>query len=180
MEWNEKDKIGKTMNDRDLLKLISWARYLYWCELAYRRWDAYMSEHGSNPDIPEWLAINAHWYASLYVVVEGWEACDFKDQIIDRLLLHPAGYKDLLRKFRNSVFHYQPSLTEARMGAFVSSDLMWAFTLHDEFRRFFRGWVDCNAIGDEASQIRDSITAMVGWIPSRHAEEQINQLEERL
>ena len=160
-------------------KMLSWARYLYWCELMRRRWDTYMSEKGSDPDKAEWLGLTAHWYASLFVVVEGWEDNRFTDEVIEKLLAHAAGYKDLLRRFRNAVFHYQPSLIEPRMIDFLRSDDMWPFILHDEFCRFFRDWVDTFPGSGEPKRIYlEQITEIVGWIPNRPAEQEIQELEQ--
>ncbi len=138
-----------------------------------------MSEKGSNPDKAEWLGFTAHWYASLFVVVEGWEDNRFSDEVIEKLLAHSAGYKDLLRRFRNAVFHYQPSLIEPRMIDFLRSDDMWSFTLHNEFCRFFRDWVDTFPVSGEPKRIYlEQITEIVGWIPSRPAEQEILELEQ--
>lgn len=137
-----------------------------------------MAEKGIAPDIAEWLGLQAYWCASLFVVVEGWEANRFSDSVIDQLLTHPADYKALLRRFRNAVFHYQPALIEPRMGNFLRSDNMWSFTLHDEFCRFFRDWVETfPGGGEEKRQYLKNIAGIVGWIPDRPAEREIAELE---
>jgi len=160
-------------------KLLAWARYLFWCEMMRRQVDAYMAEKGSKPDIAEWLGIEAYWCASLFVVVEGWEANGFSDSVIEQLLAHPAGYKALLRKFRNAVFHYQPALIEPRMLDFLRADNMWSFTLHDEFCRFFRDWVDTfPGSGELKTQYLKDIAGIVGWIPDRPGEQEISDLEQ--
>lgn len=44
------------------------------------------------------------WYSSLFVVIEGWRELYIDDNIINELL--KSENVDLLRKYRNSVFHY--------------------------------------------------------------------------
>src|ERR1700692_4750167 len=107
-----------------------------------------MSQHGDDEgedNIPDWLGFTSYWYASLYVVVEGWENNQFSDAVITKLLTHSAGYKDSLRRYRNAVFHFQPSLRESRMLDLLAREkehFLWTYTLHDEFCRFFRDWVE--------------------------------------
>jgi hypothetical protein len=43
------------------------------------------------------------WFATLYIVVEGWPALRAKDETLTRLLRSP--YKELLKDFRDAVFH---------------------------------------------------------------------------
>lgn len=47
----------------------------------------------------------SYWYAGLYVVIEGWQDLGLTDPSVDALLDSPN--VSLLRRFRNSVFHYQ-------------------------------------------------------------------------
>jgi len=162
-------------------RLLAWARYLYWCDLMRQKWDTYMSQHGGDgEDFAEWLGLTSYWYSSLFVVVEGWESNQFKDGVIDRLLNHPAGYRDLLRRYRNTVFHYQPSLNESRMLNFMArkeEHLFWTFTLHSEFCRFFRDWVDTfPGTAEQKAEFVNDIRSVVGFIPSKPAEERINEL----
>ncbi len=77
------------------------------------------------------------WYGLLYVVVEGMEELKIKDTRISRLL--KSSNKDLLRRFRNGVFHYQQNYHDARFEDFLqrkSSD-KWIRKLHFEIGRYF-------------------------------------------
>ncbi len=45
------------------------------------------------------------WYATVYVVIEGWRSANLTDAELDVLLAD--GHVDKLRRFRNQVFHFQ-------------------------------------------------------------------------
>src|SRR4051794_24087431 len=47
----------------------------------------------------------SYWCSALYVVIEGYEDLSMHDDQIDKMLLDSR--KDLLRRFRNGLFHYQ-------------------------------------------------------------------------
>lgn len=80
------------------------------------------------------------WYGSLCVVVEGWGKLKLCDPTIEILLASP--YVTLLRKYRNGVFHYQPTYYDERFFGFMRKEDTpeWVHTLHLEFGRYFLGW----------------------------------------
>ena len=103
-------------DDASLDRLFAWARYLYWCDLHRQRLDAYDdSTETGTPGRARWLfiALLAQWYASLWVVIEGWLETKLSDPIIDDLISSCPRFCDLLRRFRNGVYHYQPSLLDS-------------------------------------------------------------------
>jgi hypothetical protein len=60
---------------------------------------------------PEAMKMNlylSYWYGDLYVVIEGWTALGLSDIKIDALLKSPN--VELLRRYRNGVFHFQKCL----------------------------------------------------------------------
>jgi hypothetical protein len=76
-------------------KLFAWARYLYWADIMFHRYieagQVFTLE--SRDDVPtdwaEWwryFALMSQWYASEYVVVEGWADLKMVDPVIDRIL----------------------------------------------------------------------------------------------
>ena len=79
----------------------------------------------------------SYWYSSLYVVVEGYRALDVHDKLIDGLLSSPNA--DLLRRYRNGAFHFQPSYYSDRLEGFIGeqSSASWVRDLNREFGRFF-------------------------------------------
>ncbi len=59
----------------------------------------------------------SQWYASVYVVIEGWRECRPGD---DRLaVLLKADYMDKLRVFRNQMFHFQRSYDNRKLLHFL-------------------------------------------------------------
>lgn len=55
---------------------------------------------------PELMTRMRLWYATLYVVVEGWEVLGLQDERVETLLQDRARV-ELLKRFRNAAFHYQ-------------------------------------------------------------------------
>lgn len=79
----------------------------------------------------------SYWYASLYVVIEGWKRLGFQDAEIDRLLT--SANVDHLRRYRNGVCHFQPKYLDERFLALVSATdgVQWVTNLNLAFGRFF-------------------------------------------
>lgn len=59
------------------------------------------------------------WYASLYVVIEGWVTLEISDARLDELLADPL--VDDLRVFRNQMFHYQRAYDNPRLLRFLGA-----------------------------------------------------------
>jgi len=95
-------------------RVLAWARYLHWADLHRRHFYTWMeSPHDVANDEDGWnfVASVSAWYASLWVVVEGWKELELDDSSIDKLLNAAPEYVDLLRRYRNGVFHYQSKLS---------------------------------------------------------------------
>jgi hypothetical protein len=168
----------------DLDEVFAWGKYLHWEDMMFRNFLRYMDEKGnaSTDNHQSILGVNCYWAASLYVVVEGWETAHFHDSIIDALL-GISNYKDALRRLRNGTFHYQPSLIPQKVIAFFQSYEMslWAVTLHEEFCRCFRDWVE--AVSGQTSlrdEIKEEISKLIGWIPLRPAEGRLKEFKEKV
>jgi len=73
------------------------------------------------------------WYATVYVVIEGWRSTKLADPELDALLA--AGYVDKLRRFRNQVFHYQREYDNPRLLEFLGSDDADAYAATDWIKR---------------------------------------------
>lgn len=83
----------------------------------------------------------AYWYSALYVVVEGWEELGLSHPDINQHLDNP--HKDVLRRFRNGVFHFQRNWQDDRFLVFiddVEGAHRWAVRLASLFESFFRTW----------------------------------------
>jgi hypothetical protein len=169
------------MVDIAIDEFLSWARYLFWAELRRRDWDRFIADNEAESATPEWLALTCYWAASLYVVVEGWESLRLSDPIIQALMKRPNS-KDMLRRLRNGTFHYQPSTISPKLTDLFGSDPdapLWLITVHDEFCRFFREWID-RFQGTDAQKVEycENIKAIAGWIPPSPQEPKIQHLQQ--
>ena len=80
----------------------------------------------------------SYWYATLYVVVEGWRVLGLTDKAVDALLASPN--TEILRRYRNGVFHYQGEYDDARFIDLFrgGADMVgWVHDLNREFGRVF-------------------------------------------
>jgi hypothetical protein len=60
------------------------------------------------------------WYATTYVVIEGWQEANLADAELDELLAD--GHTDKLRRFRNQVLHFQREYDNPRLIEFLGED----------------------------------------------------------
>jgi len=120
---------------------ISLGRYCLWADKMQHDFlrhitqriepdDFHFEEHGH--------IYMSYWYGTLYVVVEGWHELKLTDPLIDALLSSP--YVDLLRRYRNAVFHFQRKFYDERFWDLMLAgreSVEWVSQLHREFRRYF-------------------------------------------
>ena len=59
------------------------------------------------------------WYATVYVVIEGWRDAGISDSEVDELLSDDR--VDELRRFRNQIFHYQQEYDNPRLLEFLKT-----------------------------------------------------------
>ncbi len=86
------------------------------------------------------------WYGCLYVVLEGWEKLKLQDDQIDELRGSTDGKPlvELLRRYRNGVFHFQSDYRDDRFIGFWkegAESASWVRSLHREFGRWFLDWM---------------------------------------
>ncbi len=162
---------------------LSWARYLYWAELCYRRVGEHVeSLRGELPSPRDSLffALVSQWYASLYVVFEGWKELALGDRSIDALIRSHPELVSLLRRYRNAVLHYQREFIDPRFKEFARADAsaMWAQVLHGEFVRFFSDWLARLPVApDQKQHLLEDIRAVIGWLPEDTATNHLRNLE---
>jgi hypothetical protein len=100
--------------------------------------------HGSCSDTGfeiEWFLYMSYWYGGLFVVIEGWRELQLTDPVIDSLL--KSKNVDLLRRYRNGVFHFQKNYFDERFIGFMRDGencVDWVRQLNREFGRFFLSW----------------------------------------
>jgi hypothetical protein len=128
------------------------------------------------------FALMSAWFASLRVVVEGWNQVPLSDPSVDELLAANPHYVELLNRYRNSVFHYQPSfgeLHERQKGLLGEGEtaVQWLFLLQEEFSRVYweripRATADlasderyAKCAAELTSEMRHCMLSLVGWIP---------------
>ena len=170
-------------------RFICWARYLHFADLHRRRYIAWGESKGQSDDWEaswELIALQSAFYASMWVVVEGWREVPLSDPSVDELLAANPQYLELLQRYRNSVFHYQSSFGEIhkrQMGLLADGKTAgpWLHLLHDEFCRVYWETVPraelspgpsarndryAHRAAELASEIRHCMLSLVGWIPS--------------
>lgn len=172
------------MNSAEFDALLAWARYLYWCDLHRRRFEAWLEEEhdiAMNADGWHFIALLSQWYASLWVVIEGWQDVGFDDATIDRLLNDSGDRCEKLRRYRNGTYHYQPRLIEKRVVDFLAESedtVPWVHALHHEFLRFFDEQLSTLPGAENQKVLRDAVLDMVGWLPDDTPGARMRGLEE--
>jgi hypothetical protein len=180
-------------------RFVCWARYLHWADLQRRHYLAWTETQGKRDDMEsawELTWLEAAWYASLYVVVEGWGEVPLSDPAVDDLLAANPRYTENLKRYRNSVFHYQSTHDKIhkRQAGFRAEGLVsvaWAHLLHDEFCRVY--WQKLPRVAhypdspqqneryaqraaELVGEIRGCMQALVGWIPTQIVAAQTEKL----
>src|SRR5207249_3264952 len=88
----------------------------------------------------------SYWYGSLYVIVEGWQDLKLTDPDVDELLASP--YVDVLKRYRNGVFHYQRAMWDRRFLDFIregEASATWARQLHVGLGTWLQSYVETMA-----------------------------------
>jgi hypothetical protein len=164
-------KMIHTFGQDDAQRVYAWARYVFWAEIECQQYNAYERAE-DEPTFGRATVLMLQFYAALWVAIEGWRECPLSDETVDELLTDAAFEENvqLLRRFRNGVYHYQPDLINERLLAFLHEGehaITWAFLLHDEFKRVV--WEVAHPPGvspDVQGKLADAIRDIVGWLPS--------------
>jgi hypothetical protein len=121
-----------------VLQLLALHKYFlnadFLCDVFMRRIkrDQSPSEIDSATSLDDTIAMSL-WYATVYVVIEGWRSTKLADTELDVLLAD--GHVDKLRRFRNQVFHYQREYDNPRLLEFMGSDDSDAHAATDWIKR---------------------------------------------
>jgi len=184
-------------------RFVCWARYLHSADLHRCRYLAWgESKFQSDEMEADWElnALQSAFYASLWVVVEGWPLVPLSDRSVDELLAANPRYLDLLKRYRNSVFHYQPSHVEIhkrQIGLYAEGESasQWVGLLHAEFCRVYWERVPrapappssalCNdryaqRAAELVAEIRQCVLDLVGWIPSDILPAQAGEVKQKI
>lgn len=160
------------MIKKEIENLVSWSRYLYWSDILRKRFDEFMEKPHDIEGHGKWYfyAIMSQWYASVWVVIEGWKKLKLKDAIIDNILEEYSDYCTLLRQYRNCIFHYQENITDKRFIALFEKgeeQAFWIEVLCQEFQRFLWEYPEHLMVTqDQVKEFRESIRECIGWMPT--------------
>ena len=84
------------------------------------------------------LMFMSYWYAGLHVVIEGWTRLGLRDAEVEALLASPN--VDLLRRYRNGVFHFQSVYYDERFVGLIRDGenvAEWVRNLNSAIGRVF-------------------------------------------
>jgi hypothetical protein len=128
----------------DMNALVALHRYYIWTNRLREWFDRSLAVCGwpKASDFPTWFADDpglfmSHWYASLYVVVEGYQELGLHDTKVDSLLA--SSNVHLLKRYRNGVDHFQKTYFDLRFVDFMGTadTPQWTRDLNRELGRFF-------------------------------------------
>ena len=96
------------METEKKIQLFVLHRYFIWSDRMRVHFDNALRnkeklDHGSF-QIETFLYMS-YWYGGLYVLIEGWKELKLSDQKVNSLIESPN--VDLLRRYRNGIFHFQ-------------------------------------------------------------------------
>ena len=121
-------------------------RYFIWADRMKNAFDDVLQQNIREVVPParfdlEYNLYMSYWFGALYVVIEGWQQLGLKDKRIGALL--NSKNVQLLRRYRNGVFHFQKDYFDERFLGFLRDGINrieWIRKLHQEFDRFFDDW----------------------------------------
>ena len=126
---------------------ITLHRYFIWADRMKVHFDGVLKKYGSEAvssdptkkkEGIEIFLYMSLWYATFYVLIEGWQELKLSDEKINSLLR--SKNVDLLRRYRNGVFHFQKEYYDDRFMKLMKEgeDIAnWSRDLRDEFSRWF-------------------------------------------
>lgn len=126
--------------------IVSLHRYFIWSEQMNALFKLLVPQalHATsflNEDFIASVMYMSYAYATLYVVIEGWNELKLTDPAVDDLLKSPN--VDLLRRFRNGAYHFQPEYFDERMTDFTAGGaqaIAWISSLQRAFKQYFDTW----------------------------------------
>ncbi|MEP3348810.1 MAG: hypothetical protein ABJN96_02525 [Marinomonas sp.] len=151
------------MNCDELKKVASWGQYVYWAQLNGDQWIC-SEEHIPSKSV----ALSFQFFASMYVVIEGWQQLKLQDVEIDRILQKNQDGVLLLKRARNAVYHFQKEMYGEKMTSFAyefGKD-SWVVDLYYEFVRFLGEYPKkiC-PFGEQQEHFVFQFYEILGWEP---------------
>ena len=129
------------METEKKIQLFALHRYFIWSDRMRVHFDNALRnkeklDHGSF-QIETFLYMS-YWYGGLYVLIEGWKELKLSDQKVNSLIESPN--VDLLRRYRNGIFHFQKDYYDKRFMDFMSEGencAVWVRQLRKAFGDYF-------------------------------------------
>jgi hypothetical protein len=128
-------------NEFSIPPVVALHRYFIWANKMRTDFDILLNIDKPGIKIEQDLYMS-YWYGGLYVVIEGWDKLDLNDTVIDGLLAKKE-YVELLRRYRNGVFHFQKTYFDRRFVNILEQGkdfVTWVRKLNGEFGRYFLQW----------------------------------------
>lgn len=147
------------MKNKDIKSIYTLHRYFIWCNRMRSHFDNLLLKNSierSERFSVESMLYMSYWYAGLYVVVEGWRESNLKDEKIDNLLT--SKNIDLLRRYRNGVFHFQTEYYDDRLITFIKDGencVEWIRELNNEFGRYFLDFFKPSNLTEDLNDEKD-------------------------
>lgn len=156
--------------------LVAWGQYMHWAELQFDRFKEYPEGHNTSVRI----GAIAHWLASEYVVLEGCLELKLHQTRVSRLLTAYPEHKELLRRCRNAVYHYQKTPLDPRLVKVLKDEdeeLRWCVALHFELQGVLLQLADQLRSGSNTHrEIAKSLVRAIGWFPEHPYAEEMDRL----
>lgn len=151
-------------------QMMAWGKYICW---AYKQRENCEKEIqlDNNDNYPMFFLYKSQWYASLHVVVEGWESLQESDETIEKLLSEYKDFALLIKKCRNATYHYQKSILDKRISNSLEQSELFAWTgaLLDEFIRYLYAYpLKIAGICIESINLQKDYFDCIGWFPDDH------------
>ena len=142
--------------------LISWAQYLRWADVNFNRYVC------SDEDTATEIAIAFQWFASEYVVIEGWKEIKHRENGVTTILDANAEGIELLRRARNAVYHFHKSPLDKKLVDFAIAFGAngWLIDLHQSFLKYLLDYpaaVYPHSVRKE--EFIGDFFGLVGWRP---------------
>jgi hypothetical protein len=126
-------------------ELASLHRYYIWAnrlrlafdDAARREYESGASDNHGDMLVRDSMVFLSHWYAALFVVIEGWGRLSLSDSKVGSLLSSPN--VGLLKEFRHGVSHFEPTYFSPRFIDFFAAQgiVPWVRELNLAFGAYF-------------------------------------------
>ena len=145
--------------------IIAWAQYVHWADINIERFLEL------NDDVADSIkiAISAQWLASEYVALEGWINLNEKCFKIEEIINRNPEWVDIMRRYRNAVYHFQKKPLDKRLLLFNKDParIFWAAELHKAFLQYLIDYPNkIYPIEHRKEEFIQMYYSLIGWTPN--------------